>query len=93
MGYFRHELSTRQKSEIRQIYSGMQVHIPQTARRKMSAEYLAALYIWHIVEADIVTFDALNLAGLDAWKSANDQIYRAVLRARRLETSCDIPDS
>jgi hypothetical protein len=59
----------------------------------MSAEYLAALYIWQIVEAGIVTFDALNLAGLDAWKSANDQIHLAVLRARRLEMSYDTPDS
>lgn len=92
-GFFRHGLSSRQKSGIERICNGMEAHIPRPAWREMSTENLAALHIWYVVEAGIVTFDALNLAGLDAWKLANDQIRQAVLRGQRLELNHDSPDS
>jgi hypothetical protein len=87
-GFFRDELSSRQKFEIKHIDNGMRAHIPERAWREMSTENLAALYIWNIVEAGVLTFDALNLKGLDAWKLANDQIRQAALSGRRLETIC-----
>ncbi len=73
-GYLNDTLSTKQRAEINHLYSALQQRFPDAVWRELALERVAALYIWEIVEAGIVTLDSLNLRGLDAWKLANEQL-------------------
>lgn len=73
LGYLNETLSTKQRAEINRIYTGMQKRIPEPVWRELPIDRIAALYVWEIVEAGIVTLDSLNLRGLHAWKLANDE--------------------
>ena len=85
-GYLNHVLSTKQRSEINHTNDGMRERIPRPVWREMPVEGIAARYVWEIVEAGIVSFESLNLRGLDAWRLANDQVHQGVPRTAAAES-------
>jgi len=74
LGYFNHSLNRQQHSGINHLYSGMKDRIPPHIWREASADGMAALLIWRIIDAGIVTLDSLNVKGLDAWRFAEERI-------------------
>ena len=76
LGYLNTSLSTKQRSEINRIYKCVKNRVPGHVWRELTIDNIAALYVWEIVAAGIVSFDALSLRGVYAWRFANDQVQQ-----------------
>ena len=74
LGHFNHPLNDGQHSGINHLHSGMEDRIPRHIWQDASVDAMAALLTWQIIDAGIVTLEALNAEGLGAWHYAEEKI-------------------